>query len=204
MKKIFSNVVLGICFLITGTLSAQKMAHVDVDSLLSMMPEYKEFTTKREAKLKELETLLAGLQKEYKEKYTYLETNYPTMSDIEKADKQAELAGFEQRIQTAQANAQQTYQAYEASLQKPIFEKVNKAIELVAKENGYKYVLSKAEGFVLYADPSDDITMLVKKKLDTMPAAKLPGSGAETGTGTQKPGGTGTGTGTQKPKPGGK
>lgn len=39
------------------------------------------------------------------------------------------------------------------------------------------------DGVVLYADPADDILLLVKKQLNKMPAAKLP----EVGGGSTKP-----------------
>ena len=68
-----------------------------------------------------------------------------------------------------------------------------KAIEAVAKENSYKYVLDTSTGNVLYSEPADDILPLVKKKLDSMPAAVIPGStgGAQGG---MKPAPAGGGT----------
>ena len=40
-----------------------------------------------------------------------------------------------------------------------------KSVEEVAKENGYKYVIDSSQGMLLYADASDDIMALVKKKM---------------------------------------
>ena len=54
------------------------------------------------------------------------------------------------------------------------------AIDLVAKENGYKYVLDTSSGNVLYTEPADDILPLVKKKLETLPAAQIPGAQGST------------------------
>jgi outer membrane protein len=203
MRNLFIK-VLALGFLFTGALQAQKMAHVNVDSLLGMMPESQDAQKKIDAKLKELETYLATLQTKAKEAYDYYQKNVETMPELERKDKYEELQNMDQRIQSSQATAQQTYQAYQMSMQKPISEKINKAIEMVAKENGYKYIFTKNEGLILYADPSDDITMLIKKKLDSMPPAKLPDSGTGGGTTTpntnNKPGGGG---GTTKPKPAG-
>jgi hypothetical protein len=53
---------------------------------------------------------------------------------------------------------------------------------MVAKENGYKYVLDASAGFILYSEPSDDILPQVKKKLDSMPIANLPGANNNTNT----------------------
>ncbi|MBK7667682.1 MAG: OmpH family outer membrane protein [Sphingobacteriaceae bacterium] len=52
-------------------------------------------------------------------------------------------------------------------------------MEAVAKENSYKYVLDTSAGNVLYSESSEDILMLVKKKLDSMPAAVIPGANPE-------------------------
>ena len=70
-------------------------------------------------------------------------------------------------------------------------EKAKKAIEAVAKENGYKYVLDTSAGNVLYSEASEDILLAVKKKLDSMPAAVIPGANPEkpkTNTGPTKGG----------------
>jgi hypothetical protein len=58
-------------------------------------------------------------------------------------------------------------------------EKAKKGIEAVSKEGGYKYVLDTSTGNVLYADPAEDVLMAVKKKLDAMPLATIPGAGGE-------------------------
>ena len=70
----------------------------------------------------------------------------------------------------------QEYQNKNAELSKPIYDKAKKGIEAVAKEGAYKYVLDTSSGVVLYSEPSDDILLLVKKKLDSMPEAVLPGA----------------------------
>ncbi|HXU27839.1 MAG TPA: OmpH family outer membrane protein, partial [Bacteroidia bacterium] len=53
-------------------------------------------------------------------------------------------------------------------------------VDAVAKENGFKYVLDTSTGIVLFHEPSDDIFALVKKKLETMPAAVIPTGGGNT------------------------
>ena len=61
--------------------------------------------------------------------------------------------------------AQADYQKKSAELSKPVYEKAKKAIDQVAKDNGYKYVLDTSTGLVLYSEPTDDIISLVIKKL---------------------------------------
>ena len=46
-----------------------------------------------------------------------------------------------------------------------MLEKANTAIEAVAKENEYSYILDTSAGVVLYFPETDDILPLVKTKL---------------------------------------
>jgi outer membrane protein len=47
----------------------------------------------------------------------------------------------------------------------PILDKVNEAIQSVAKEQGFHYIFDANSGVILYADESTDVTNLVKAKL---------------------------------------
>ena len=49
---------------------------------------------------------------------------------------------------------------------KPILEKVNEAIQAVAAEGGFQYILDTQAGVILYADESSDVTALVKAKIN--------------------------------------
>ena len=136
-----------------------------------------------DVKLKELESFLGSLKTKYDESLQKYQEGYNTMSEFERKSQEEELTTMQTRIQTKQQEAQQDYQAFTTAMQKPIYDKVNAAITEVAKEYKYSYVLSKMDGVVLYADPADDILLLVKKQLNKMPAAKLP----EVGGGSTKP-----------------
>ena len=108
-----------------------------------------------------------------------------------KKTKQDELQSLQTRIQDFNQQAQMDYQKKSAELTAPIVEKAKKAIEAVAKENGYKYVLDTSSGTVLFSEQSEDILIAVKKKLDSMPAAIIPGANPEkpkTNSGTTKSG----------------
>jgi outer membrane protein len=48
---------------------------------------------------------------------------------------------------------------------KPIIDRVNKAMQDVAKENGFAYVFDSSSQFVLYADESMDVSKLIKARL---------------------------------------
>lgn len=167
---------------------AQKIAHLSFDSLVSMMPETKMATEAAQVYYKGLEQEVIAMQTELENKYKdYLEKE-AGMSELAKRNKQEDLQQLQTRIQDFQQKAEMDVKRKQGELTAPIFEKAKKAIELVAKENSYKYVLdtSVQNTTVLYSESSDDILGLVKKKLDSMPAAVVPGTKPE-GTGGIKP-----------------
>lgn len=165
--------------LVAGTYSAgfaQKIAHVQLDSLIQLMPETKQAMEIAQTYLKDLEKQVASMKTEFDTKYQDYLQNEATYSELVKRTKQEELQTLNQRIQDFQTQAQQDYQKKYMELSKPIQDKAKKAIDAVAKEGGYKYVLDTSTGLVLYFEQSDDILMTVKKKMDSMPAAQLPGA----------------------------
>lgn len=177
MKKITTAVaILFAAFTLTTEVSAQKIAHLRVDSLLTLMPEAKKAETLAQDFLKQFEKEIASMNTEFQTKYADYMSTQATLSDLVRKNKEEELQMLQQRIEAFKEQAQQEYQNKNAELSRPIYDKAKKGIEAVAKEGGYKYVIDTSSGVVLYSEPSDDILMLVKKKLDSMPEAVLPGA----------------------------
>jgi outer membrane protein len=87
------------------------------------------------------------------------------MSELAKKTAEEKLTGLGTRIQNFQQQAQESLQAEETKLIEPIVNKAKKAIEQVAKENGYTYVVDTSTGAFLYWEESDNLLALVKKKL---------------------------------------
>lgn len=166
----------GLCLNIVSINFAQKIAHLSLDSLVSSMPETKTAREQAQNYLKDLEKTVMSMEQELQTKYNDYLANEATMSDLVKKTKQEELQTLQKRIEDFKSQAQQDYQAKYQLLITPILDKAKKAIEMVAKDAGYKYVLDASAGFILYSEPSDDILLAVKKKLDSMPPATLPGS----------------------------
>jgi outer membrane protein len=102
---------------------------------------------------------------EYEKKLTEYQTNAQVMAAPVRESKEEELGSLEQRIRDFQVKAQQSIQTKEQELMQPMLEKANTAIEAVAKENEYSYILDTSAGVVLYFPETDDILPLVKTKL---------------------------------------
>jgi len=143
-----------------------KFAHIDSQKLLEAMPERDSASKVLEKEYKEMQLILQDMQAEAQKKYQDYMEKQDTYTPIAKKAKEEELQQLQERIQNYQTTAQEDVQKRQGELLKPIMDKARKAIEDVAKENGYIYVFDASGGLLLYySDKSTDILPLVKKKL---------------------------------------
>ncbi len=186
-----------------GTFSvahAQKIAHLSFDSLISLMPETKTATEAAQVFFKGLEQESIAMQTELENKYRDYMEKQAGMNDLIRKSKEEDLQQLQKRIQDFQGQADTEYRRKTAELTAPIVKKAKAGIDAVAKEGGYKYVLdtSTERTSVLYSEASDDILAAVKKKLDSMPLAEIPGTVTPGTGGTKAPQQSG---GTKPPSP---
>lgn len=165
MKSILKSLaVIGLTVMSFSTY-AQKTAFIDLDSLLSVMPEMTEAKKVSADHYKQLEATLTTMQKELNDKLAEYQANEKNYTDLIKTTKQKELQDLNQRIQDFQVQAQTDFQKKNDDLTRPINDKAKKAIEKVAKTKGYKLVIDSSVGVLLYTDPADDIFNAVKAEL---------------------------------------
>jgi len=171
-------------------LNAQKVAHLNYDSLISMMPEAKTASEAANNYLKGLEAELMTMRSEFEAKYKDYTDKVAGMSELTKNSRQEDLQRLQDRIQDFQKKAEQDFRQKQAELSAPLLEKAKKGIAMVAKEGGYKYVLDNSleRTSILYSEAADDILLLVKKKLDSMPLAVIPGAVKQEVPATSAPG----------------
>lgn len=168
MKNFLKAVVLILAVLFTVNLNAQtkiKLGHIDSDSLLKMMPGKDSAQIKIEKEIKLYQSQYTAMETEYNTKVADYQTNLTTMSDLIKTTKAAEIADLETRITKFQTSASEAIQKKQTELLQPIIDKAKKAIEDVAKENGFTYIFDSSVGVLLYDGGGEDIMLLVKKKV---------------------------------------
>ena len=165
MKSIFKSLFVAGLLTLAASSYAQKTAHIELDSLLSVMPEMAEAKKASAEHYKQLESTLTAMQKDLNDKLSDFQANEAKYTDLIKQTKQKELQDLNQRIQDFQVQAQTDFQKKNDELTRPINEKAKKAIEKVAKAKGYKMVIDSSVGALLYSDPADDIFNDVKKEL---------------------------------------
>ena len=166
MTKIFSRIAIALLLILSfSTTQAQKFGHINSSDLLQTMPEVKKADSALQLYQKSLEDLNESMTKEYSTKLNDYQTNGASMNDAVRQVKEQELGDLEQRIQKFQAEAQDKFAGKKDELYTPILKKAEDAIKGVAKENGYAYVFDTSVGAVIFAQDSDNIMELVKKKL---------------------------------------
>ena len=172
MKKI----VLGILVVLSmgSTLLAQKgkIGYCNVDYILAYLPDTKEAESSLKTYQAQLDNQYQAKLKDFQTKYQAYEKGQATMPASIKADKEKELQDLNARIESFSRNAEADLQKKQVELMQPIFDKINNAIENVAKENGYEYILnanSSGVSIVLYAPEQNNVSNLVLKKLGVTP-----------------------------------
>lgn len=170
MKKL---IVAGMMVLGVITTSAQqKIGYVNTDELIGIMPE----AEKADLELKDFQTALGqqgqDMMKELTAKDSIFVKDSAKLSPSMKEIKRKELIELYQRVQGWQTQAQELYQQEAQKKIAPIRDKAMDAIRVVAKENGYSYILDI--NAIIVAPPGDDVLTLVKKKLGIKDAPAKP------------------------------
>jgi len=166
MKKIVTVlvVVMGLLMVGNSTKAQTKIGTISLAELIPTMPEYKKADTSMNEFNNALQQQYQDMVAEYQEQTALLgskDTAKYTAAQLELKRKGAQ--DLLVKLQGWQQTAQQMQQQKNQDLMAPITKKATDAIQAVAKENGYAYVINKEQ--LLVSPPADDILPLVKKKL---------------------------------------
>lgn len=158
----------------SGSLMAQsRFGHINSSEVVGMMSDTKKADEDLKKFTSDLQTQLKAMVEELQNKYQDYQAKKASLADAVKEIREKEIQDLQQRIDDFQQSAQQNIGKKKEELYSPIFKKVEKAIKEVAAEGKYAYIFDSSTGTVLYAQDSDNILDLVKKKLNLtgMPAA---------------------------------
>ena len=165
MRKFITLLVLvtGI-FGFSQTSNAQgKIGYVSADEIIGLMPEAAKIDSQLNQYQQALYQAAQDQQTAFNEAVAKFYKDSATMTaslkEVTRTNLQkqvADLSGADQKIQ-------QQFEQKRQELALPLQKKLQQAIQEVAKENGYTYILPKEA--LLVMPPGDDIGNLVKKKL---------------------------------------
>ena len=152
-----------------------KIGYTTPDYILNQLPEAKQIEADLKSREKVLQNQLQAKYKEFETKMADYQSNAATWDELIRADKEQELNALNQSLQKLQQEAEQAIGKKQEELLKPAYEKIGKAIEDVAKENGYTHIFNLGAprlDILLYAREQDDVTNLILKKLGVTPPAE--------------------------------
>lgn len=173
MRKLVLLAVLGmLAFASHAQTATTKIGYADVDYIFNQMPESKQIDSELKSLQTQLKNQIDTKYQDFQKKLADYQANLNTMIDAVRANTERELQQMQQNIEKLQQDAQTTVQTKQTQLMDPVFKKVGKAIEDVAKENGFTFILSQQIGgldVILYGDEKMDVSDLVLKKLGVTP-----------------------------------
>ena len=146
------------------TLSAQKIAYVNTESLYMDMPETSEMRNTLAALNGSYESEILKMQEEYQKKYAEFIAQQDSLPENIKVRRMQEVQELQIRVQNFYRTAEEDIQKKQQDLLEPITKKIQDTIKKVAEENAYTYVLESAVLLYTGAD-AIDATPLVKQKL---------------------------------------
>ena len=156
-----------------GQTPIQKIGYADWDYIFSQLPDYKQIDSELKTHGAQLENQLKAKYAEYQAKLTAYQGMPATTPEAIKKDKETELTQLQEGIQKFQQDAQTSLQKKQTDLMAPVFTRVGKAIEEVAKENGFSFIFTPqiigGGDILLYSDEKYNISELVLKKLGITP-----------------------------------
>jgi outer membrane protein len=154
MKKVF---FIACAFFLTSFVHAQRYAIIDTKYILDKMPDYKQSQ-------KQLDDIAAGWQKEIDASQQELDKMYKDydaeqvmLSDVLRKKREDQLFVKEKTLRDLQRQRfgfEGDLFKKRQELIKPIQDKVYNAVQKLAVQRGYDFILDKSEGItVIFADP---------------------------------------------------
>jgi len=169
MRKSITTLAISAIMMVAGyQANAQtKLAHLNVDELLGVMPETQAAEAELQKYAGQLQKEMEDMQKEAQAKYQNLIANQNNWTQLRLSKEQEELQSMGQKMEEFQQRAQEELQKKQMDLMRPIIQKAQDAVNAVAKESKFTYVLdsSPSKGVVIFTENGENILPLVKAKL---------------------------------------
>lgn len=165
MKKILKVLFVGMMFFAAmGTVDAQqKVGYINMAKLIDGLPSAKQAANNlqslQERMTKELQTKEQAWQTQFE--LAQKEAMGGTLSPQQQQQKEQYLQSEYAKLEQEAKRIQQDIEKKRADLLNPILEKIQNAIDQVAKEKGYNVILDSSNGDILYGEESDDILTFV-------------------------------------------
>ena len=161
------NTLIAVIVMFVGSLglAQTKVGPVDINLVLSKMTEMKQVQDNVQAYTKELDSSLQVKLNEYKTLVEDYQKNVAGFDDATKKTKEQSIVTLENDIQKFRQNGATLLQLRQEELMRPLYEKIGKMVEQVAKEMNYTQILTFDGNHLAYYDINHDISKAVLAKM---------------------------------------
>ncbi len=162
MKKTILLLLSFFCLTTMGLQAQGKYGHINSQEVIMLIPGADSLQIKLQVFQQSLQEMYQSMVDEFTSKKDLLDKQAGTMTSSVRKSKEDELLSLQNRILEFQENVQRDVEEQQYILLKPFHDKLQQAIDDVAKEKGYAYIFDTQ---ILLYSGGDDITDLVKAKL---------------------------------------
>lgn len=188
--------------LFVPSVQAQKYACVNVDMVLHSIPDYNQvlnrlnrYTAEWQEELEAKQQEIDLLRQDYQQEAYLLPDNLKQRRQAEITTKETELRALQRQYFGPGGELEQK----RVELMKPVQDRVNNAIERVAREKNYAFVFDKSvAGALVYVSDKYDISNQVLEILGVKPGSAAASAAAPSGAGAPKAGNSGSSNGGSK------
>jgi outer membrane protein len=152
-----------------------KIAFVSTEAIMKQLPDAQDAQKQLDQFVVDWQGELNKLQQDWQKRLDDYDKRKLIMTEQRRADAEKELRDLDQKIseyRNKRFGQNGDLFAKQNELMKPVQDRVFKAIQDVALEDGYDYVFDKSgEVLLMYANPKFDLTPKVLTKLTVVPGA---------------------------------
>ncbi len=138
------------------TLSAQKIAYVQVQLVLGEWEEYGEVARQLELELRKAQFEFQGMTSQLDSLQNVYEAQQAMLSPTGRREKEAEIVELQKRVQEYQLNQTDEFSRKQQEAEGPLLERFQLAVRKVANDKGYDIIFDAAA--LLHAEQVFDVT----------------------------------------------
>lgn len=172
-RKILSSLVIFLFVCSITAFGQPKIGYANTQEILNQLPERSTVQQKLNSFVQDKRQEIQQRSQSFQDSVQQFQDKQSMMTDQQAKQRQKELSQMRNSLQQYQQSIQQQAQQKRAELLEPIYDRMDKAIAAVAKEQNLDFVLNEqtrsGDKIIYYSSKKKlNITEAVRKKMSTM------------------------------------
>jgi outer membrane protein len=167
-NRIFGFLLVAMVFSITiGGAQAQglKAGYADPEIIITYMPEYTQVQNQMAIEYRTSQEALQAMAADFQDRVEKYQKQQPLLSAERQAERESELGQLQAEIQDAAARKDEELNLRQEELMAPLLEKVQQAIDAIAKAQGLDIVIRSPALLYVNSDKVVNINIDIAKRL---------------------------------------